>query len=209
MYRQVRDNPQGLIQLLGKYRNNERAYYKIRDSSPRTPLSRAVRLLYLTRLAFNGIYRVNLDGYFNVPYGKKSHLSTCDPDRLLKVSHALRAAVIRHQDFERATTKARSGAVIYFDPPYTVAHENNGFVKYNEKIFSWDDQVRLANHARVLAQRGCHVVISNADHASIRKLYVGFSVARVTRFSRIAASSDHRREISELIFVAPGKNHAS
>jgi DNA adenine methylase len=74
-------------------------------------------------------------------------------------------------------------------------------VKYNERIFSWDDQLRLARHALALSRRGCHVVVSNADHPSVRSLYTQFRMVRLWRFSRIAATSEHRREVSEVVFI--------
>jgi len=204
LYLQVRDYPKELIRILRNYKNNERYYYAIRESTPRARLKKAARLIYLMRLSFNGIHRVNLAGEFNVPYGHRGHLTPCDEESLIRVSNALQSATILEHDFEVATQSAKRGAVVYFDPPYTVAHENNGFVKYNERIFSWEDQLRLAKHARQLVQRGCHVVVSNADHASVRKLYKDFRMTRVTRFSRVAASIEHRRMISELIFIAEG-----
>jgi DNA adenine methylase len=199
-YIQVRDAPESLASVLGLYKNSESNYYKIRATSPRTPIRKAARLLYLTRLSFNGIHRVNLRGEFNVPYGYKDHLSPIDKNQLWAASIALRDAELLSGDFEVTTRNADSGDVVYFDPPYTVAHANNGFIKYNERIFSWHDQQRLAEHARTLAKRGCRVVVSNADHPSIHKLYKGFHCHVVKRPSVIAASSQHRRQITECVF---------
>lgn len=205
LYRHVRDDPDGLIKILQSFENSEKAYYHIREQAFRSPIKRAARLLYLTTLSFNGIHRVNLRGEFNVPYGHKTHLATCDEFRIRATSKALASAKLNVADFEVATRSAKVGDLIYFDPPYTVAHSHNGFVKYNEKIFSWSDQVRLASHAHSLAERGCHVVISNADHPSVRGLYKGFAVKKIQRFSRIAASSEHRKAITELLFYKSGR----
>lgn len=208
LYKQVRDEPRELIRILKTFENSEDYYYQLRDMTFRSAAKRAARLLYLTRLSFNGIHRVNLRGEFNVPYGHKTYLSTCDEDQILAASHILQFAKIVVSDFEKATLTADAGDFIYFDPPYTVAHKNNGFIKYNENIFSWDDQLRLADHARILASRGCHVVVSNADHQSIHKLYRGFRKKRVRRFSRIAASSAHRRAITEMLYYSFGVHDA-
>jgi len=143
---------------------------------------------------------VNLKGVFNVPYGYKTYLPTCDEDRILMASLALQGASIVVGDFQSSTKDASCGDAVYFDPPYTVAHSHNGFVKYNEHIFSWEDQCRLAEHAMRLSKRGCQVVISNADHPSIRELYANFNVVVIDRFSRIAASSEHRKQIQEVVF---------
>jgi DNA adenine methylase len=200
-YIQVRDNPSSLIEVLRSFKNSEADYYSIRAQVPTTPLLKAARLLYLTRFAFNGIHRVNLRGEFNVPYGKKTHLLSVNEDLLLSASNALQHTQLLVGDFEKTTAGVVEGDVIYFDPPYTVAHANNGFVKYNERIFSWNDQQRLATYARTLAERGCRVVVSNADHPSIHDLYRGFDCHIIERPSRIAASSQFRRQITESIFV--------
>lgn len=199
-YTHVRDNPEALADALRSLKNSERDYYKIRATEPRTQLHKAARLLYLTRLSFNGIHRVNLRGEFNVPYGYKTHLTTIDEEHLYLASSALMGAKLLAGDFEENTQNADKGDVIYFDPPYTVAHGLNGFVKYNERIFSWSDQERLAEHVRTLANRGCSVIVSNADHESIHTLYRGFRCHIIKRPSVIAASSSHRRQITECVF---------
>lgn len=200
-YVQVRDNAEGLARVLRSFKNSESDYYAIRAKSPRTPVRKAARMLYLARLSFNGIHRVNLRGEFNVPYGYKTHLTAIDEDHLFSTSNALRTAELRSGDFERTTQDAAHGDVVYFDPPYTVAHGLNGFVKYNERIFSWHDQERLAEYAEALAKRGCRVIVSNADHQSIHKLYKRFRCEVIERPSVIAASSAHRRMITECIFA--------
>lgn len=203
-YVHVRDQREALVRILKKYKNSEMDYYRIRAIDSRTQLTRAARFLYLTRLSFNGIHRVNLNGKFNVPYGHKSHLSSCDEDQLSRTSLALQGTSLVTADFEISTATARSGDVIYFDPPYTVAHAINGFVKYNERIFSWADQERLAQYARLLADRGCCVIVSNADHESIHDLYASFECEVVERPSVIAASSAYRRLTTECIFTTGG-----
>ena len=205
LYIQVRDHPAKIIQALDTYKNSKTFYYKIRAQAPRTPVSRAARLLFLLNLSFNGIHRVNLRGQFNVPYGYKIHRPTHDAALIETSSLALATAKLRAADFSIATASADKSDLVYFDPPYTVAHAHNGFVKYNETIFSWDDQIRLATHAHELAGRGCHVFVSNADHPSVRRLYAGFRVAVIKRYSVIAASSQYRRQISEALYYKPGK----
>jgi len=199
-YVQVRDNPELLLHALRKLRNTEPNYYCVRSQEPTGPIERAARLLFLTTLSFNGIFRQNLDGMFNVPYGKKKHLDPADRTKILAASEGLRGTKILCADFEKSTASAKRGDLVYFDPPYTVAHGNNGFVKYNAKIFSWEDQIRLAKTAIRLSERGCFVFISNADHDSIRSLYRGFRLEVVRRHSKIAASSYYRKEITECLF---------
>ena len=203
-YIQVRDNPKGVIDRLSKYKNSESEYYRIRDMSPKDDIVSAARLIYLTTLSFNGIYRTNLDGKFNVPYGHKKHINPCDSLKILEASKILSVAEILCHDFSDITETAKFGDLVYFDPPYTVSHNNNGFIKYNSKIFSWHDQLRLANISKVLAKRGCRVIISNAYHPSVIHLYKGFNSKIVQRFSIISASSDFRRPIKECIFYNGG-----
>jgi DNA adenine methylase len=200
-YQQVRDNPHELIRALKRLKNSEEDYYNIRDWNPRTPITRAARFLYLTRLAFNGIYRVNLRGQFNVPYGHKTHLSPVDEERLLSMHLALKGATLKTMDFDESLKSASNGDLIYLDPPYTVAHGLNGFLKYNESIFSWADQQRLHETASKLVARGCHVVVSNADHESVRTLYKNFRKIVISRPSVIAADAKRRRVVSECVFI--------
>ena len=199
-YIEVRDNVEPLIRALRRLRNSEEGYYRVRAATPRTPTGKAARLIYLCTLSFNGIYRQNLKGEFNVPYGYKTHLKHYDVARLREASRQLRGRTIRHEDFECAVQGAQPGDVAYFDPPYTVAHGNNGFVKYNAKIFSWEDQKRLARTALRLKGIGCRVIVSNADHPSIRELYPEFDAHVVERFSVMSASSEFRRPVRECLF---------
>lgn len=203
-YATIRDHPERVIDALRRLQNSEAYYYATRASKPRKAHTRAARLIYLCTLAFNGIYRENLTGSFNVPYGRKGDLKVCDPDRILESSSALRTAQLVCGDFSLATNKARAGDLVYCDPPYTVAHNNNGFVKYNARIFSWSDQKRLAKECRRVADLGCYTIASNAAHGEIRRLYKGFNVITISRPSVIAAASSARRTIEEYLLVRDG-----
>ncbi|MGH9561707.1 MAG: DNA adenine methylase, partial [Terracidiphilus sp.] len=147
-YRQVRANPNAVINYLRRWKNNSSTYYSIRSRKPENNTVKAARLIYLSTLSFNGIHRVNLAGQFNVPYGRKKHLQPCHVPRLRRVSAALKNARLECEDFEDAVRNATKGDFVYMDPPYTVTHSNNGFVKYNAKIFTWSDKERLARVAR-------------------------------------------------------------
>jgi len=200
MYAQVRDYPEGVLRHLRQMRNSEEDYYRIRESRPRTSTKSAARLIYLCTLSFNGIHRQNLRGEFNVPYGYKTHIDPCDEVMIRRVCRSLQGKTLLDGDFERAVSAAQKGDFVYFDPPYTVAHGNNGFIKYNAKIFSWADQERLASVASRLKRAGCNVIVSNADHTSIRKLYPSFKVRVIERHSVMAASSEFRRPVRECLF---------
>jgi DNA adenine methylase len=199
-YIQVRDQPESLISNLQNLRNSEVEYYKIRQAKETDPIRSAARFLYLTSLSFNGIYRINHEGIFNVPYGHKTEKAHFDAGQIRLVSSVLGHAKISCCDFEAAVKEAQPNDTVYFDPPYTVVHGNNGFLKYNEKIFSWEDQKRLASVALALANRGCRVFVSNAYHPEVKKLYSDFIPHEVSRKSLIAASSKFRGTILEYVF---------
>jgi DNA adenine methylase len=122
-------------------------------------------------------------------------------ERLKAAQVALAKAEIRCCDFVVACKEAKSGDTVFLDPPYTVAHANNGFLRYNEGIFTWKDQERLAQAARRLDVVGCKVVITNADHPSIRSLYKGFHMKSVSRRSLVASKASKRRLVSELVIT--------
>lgn len=199
-YQQIRDCPDAVISRLSRMKNTKEDYYKVRDNLPKENIARAARIIYLMALSFNGVYRVNLQGKFNVPYGDNKSLTIYDTNKIYAASAALASTDIRTGDFKEALTDAGSGDFVYLDPPYTVMHNNNGFIKYNDHIFSWEDQERLAVFVKELVKRGCKVVISNADHPSIENLYVGFYKQKVTRSSTISASTKFRCEITECLF---------
>ena len=176
-------------------------YYQIRDRQPSDPVERAVRFVYLNRTCFNGIYRVNREGMFNVPIGTKDAVSF-SKGYLEQVADTLRTTVITDDDFERSIGKAGKKDFVFVDPPYTVMHNNNGFVKYNAKLFSWPDQARLAKAIMAASRRGAMVMISNADHPTVRALYDGFGTHRsLTRHSILAGDSCFRRSATELLIT--------
>jgi DNA adenine methylase len=180
----------------------------VRASRPIDPLERAVRFIYLNRTCFNGIYRVNKNGDFNVPIGSKEVVEY--PQGYLKaVADSLATATIEMAGFEETISKAGKGDFVFVDPPYTVRHNDNNFVKYNSSLFSWCDQKKLALAVKAAAHRGAEIMLSNADHSSIRGLYRGFgSHHRITRSSVLAADASQRSKTTELLitnYVTPNR----
>lgn len=166
-------------------------------------VGKAARLLYLNRTCWNGLYRVNEKGEFNVPVGRFN--TTPDIVRAAHIraaSSALQNCEIECRDFGYSCSNLRRGDTVFADPPYTVTHANNGFIRYNEAIFSWSDQVRLARLAHRLAARGVRVIVSNADHKSIRELYCEFHCKKLSRNSMLAASASKRRRVTEMLFTS-------
>lgn len=182
-------------------RHNEALYYRTRAMDPADDIARAVRFIYLNRTCFNGIYRVNLKGKFNVPMGSKNLIEY--PKGYLKgVASILRRASIREADFEETIDMAAAGDFLYVDPPYTVMHNSNNFVKYNSSLFSWEGQIRLADAIKRAAGRGAAIMLSNADHQSVRELYKDFGYHQsVNRASILSADPQHRRPTTELIIT--------
>jgi hypothetical protein len=139
---------------------------------------------------------------FNIPKGTKEKV-ILETDNFRRVSLALARAALVSGDFEPIIQRAQEGDLIFADPPYVTSHSNNGFLKYNEKLFSWDDQVRLRDCLFEAKEKGVHVLATNADSPPIRKLYDEvFSVQSVTRYSVIAAGPDKRGITSELIITS-------
>jgi len=200
-YNRIKHNWAKLERRLASYQEKHDSdfYYKVRERSPVDPVARAVRFLYLNRTCFNGIYRVNKEGHFNVPIGTKEAVSF-ESGYLERVARALKNARIRRRDFAVAIGQANEGDFVFIDPPYTVMHNNNGFVKYNAQLFSWKDQARLATAIKAAGDRGAFIMMSNANHDSVRALYDGFGTHRaLTRASILAGDPSYRRNATELL----------
>lgn len=203
-YRAVRGDVENLIDRLSALRVDRTTFLDVRRRKPQTELDVAARFIYLNRTAFNGLYRVNARGDFNVPFGCKATTRSVDPPTLRACSAALTHADLQWADFKATLDACEQGDFVYLDPPYTVKHNNNGFLRYNERLFSWEDQLALASTACDLVERGVSVVVSNADNVDVRKLYsrTMFVHRRVARLSRMAASNSHRGEIREILMIA-------
>jgi DNA adenine methylase len=174
-------------------------YYYIRSTERRTPASRAARFIYLNRTCFNGLYRVNKQGEFNVPIGTRSSVILPNDDFAV-VSKLLRDVTLAAVDFENAIDRSDRNDLVFIDPPYTVSHNQNGFIKYNERLFTWEDQLRLQRSVLRAHQRGVKIVMTNADHPTVKKLYSSdFKVREIKRNSSISGGTSSRKVITELL----------
>jgi DNA adenine methylase len=202
-YRALSRSPDLIVDALSEMRPDPALYYRIRRARSTDPAIRAAEFLYLNATAWNGLYRVNARGEFNVPYGRPKTDNISDATNLLACSSILRGpnVALTSGDFERAISTAVSGDLVYMDPPYVTRHNNNGFVDYNEQLFKWSDQERLALAARRLADSGVSVIVSNANHHDVLALYPGFTAIRVERCSTLAGSPASRGPVSEIILV--------
>jgi len=200
-YSVLRDEWQNVVERLHHHHlhHSKDYYYEVRDSKPKLLANRAARFIYLNRTCWNGLYRVNLKGKFNVPVGTKTNV-LLETDNFEELSALLKKTELLAADFEGVIDKACSGDFIFADPPYTVRHNLNGFVKYNEKIFRWEDQVRLRDCLVRARNRGCLILLTNASHPSIVDLYENdFELIPLSRSSVIAADSKNRGMYEELV----------
>ncbi|WP_242111968.1 DNA adenine methylase [Luteimonas aquatica] len=199
-YKAIKSDWKSVLDLLRKHQrsHSDDYYYQVRDSAPTAQATRAARFIYLNRTCFNGLYRVNRRGEFNVPRGTKNSV-LLDSDDFELISRKLSKVTLQSGDFERVVDQCGSGDFIYADPPYTVKHNNNGFIKYNEKLFSWSDQERLKDALIRASDRGARVLVSNADHPSIQELYADATCAIVKRHSVMASESERRKLTTELL----------
>ncbi|WP_081035929.1 DNA adenine methylase [Rhodobacter capsulatus] len=174
-------------------------YYATRSNWSSDIFERAAQFIYLNRTCWNGLYRENLKGEFNVPMGSKDWVISEDDD-FASIGAALKYADIKCADFEGVIDDSSEGDLVFVDPPYTTAHNMNGFVKYNESIFTWEDQVRLRDSIVRAVERGAKVVMTNADHSSLRQIYEGVGVCKsVARASVISGASSGRGKTTELL----------
>lgn len=201
VYVQVRDNPYELIEKLHVFPNTENDYYRIRQTVFDTDIERAAQFIYLNQTSFNGLYRVNRSGLYNVPYGFRRNW-TYNEERIIVCSKKLSNARISRGDFEINKTHIKENDLVFLDPPYTVSHNNNGFIEYNKNLFSLEDQIRLSKYIDYIKNRKAYYVLTNADHESIREIFdKGDTIQVCTRNSLIGGKAAERKRITELVFT--------
>ena len=202
-YRCVRDHCGAVIKILNRLKVDERTYYRVRDKlyHKAEKVRRAAYFIYLNKTCWNGLYRVNRDGKFNVPMGQLDRIDEiCDSQELNLASRLLKHVKLRCSDYEDAVQDAQPGDLVYFDPPYITTHLNNGFIKYNSRLFHHSDELRLAKVAQTLAVKGVSVIVSNAAHPLIKQQYDGlFYKTELERNSLIAANPTRRSKFTELL----------
>ncbi|WP_119789591.1 DNA adenine methylase [Flavobacterium anhuiense] len=199
-YSQLRDNADEVINQLKKYKNTSEDYYALRSYKPEDPVEIAAQFIFLNRTSFNGIYRVNSQGIYNVPYGKRPNVDFVTHDLLMSTNNLLKDVSIDCYDFENIYDNLSENDFVFLDPPYSVAHENNGFIMYNQKLFSWDDQIRLRDFAIKLSEKKVNFIITNAYHSSILELYKNIGKMRkISRYSQVGGKVERRGNYNEVI----------
>lgn len=200
-YKAIQTEWEAVAAELSVYQSRHEAafYYDERSRKYDDPIRRAAQFIYLNRTCWNGLYRENLKGEFNVPIGTKTRVIFPDDD-FAALARALQRADLRCCDFEETINYAKKDDFLFIDPPYTTAHNYNGFVKYNQNIFKWEDQIRLSSAVKRAARRGCRILITNAAHDSIRELYEGWTeISEIARSSVISGAVDGRKGTKEQI----------
>lgn len=204
-YRVMSNHPKQLRTLLESHQKKHDAnhYYEVRKHIPENAIERAARFIYLNRTCFNGMYRVNRNGQFNVPIGTRERF-TDDIDLFGEYSRILQHSHIRTQDFVATIREAREDDLVFVDPPYTIAHNQNSFIKYNERLFSWRDQARLLNALVRARNRGAMIVATNARCLELEQMYreYGFYTHILSRFSSISGNADGRGRQEELLVTS-------
>lgn len=200
----VRDRVESLIETLNEHqeKHNKDYYYLIRAEKYETEIKRAARIIYLNKTCFNGLYRENSQGKFNVPMGKYKNPPICQPDLLRSVSAALQFKEIKVRSFEKVLNEAKKGDFVYFDPPYHPISATSNFTGYSRDSFSEKDQIRLRDVFAELAILGVKVMLSNSDCELIRELYNNFNIHQVLAARSINSNASKRGKISELLVTS-------
>lgn len=208
-YQQIKDNPSELIKSLSKHKeSNSKEYYLNLRSADRDSriekmnnVERAARIMYMLRVNFNGLYRVNSKNQFNVPYGRYKNPQIVDSDLIVSISQYLNENTIHilNGDFEEAVKDVEAGDFVYFDPPYIPLSETSSFTSYTHEGFSYEDQVRLRDTFKKLDEKGAYVMLSNSSSPLVGELYKDFKIHKVSATRTNGAKSSSRGKIDEII----------
>jgi len=207
-YNIIRNNVSELIESLKKHKNEKEYYYKIRkiDRKPKkfekwSDIEKASRNIYMNRCCFNGLYRVNSKGQFNVPFGSYKNPKFCDRENLIAVHKALKSVILIHDTFEKCLDFGQKGDFVYFDPPYVPISDSANFTSYTKDNFAKDDQIKLYNVFKTLDERGCKLMLSNSYSDFIIKLYNEYKIKILKAKRAINSDATKRGEIKELLIL--------
>lgn len=203
-YLAVRDDVEKVIRLLKKHEPSEKHFYEVRalEAANLNSPQAAARTIFLNRTCFNGLYRVNRRGEFNVPFGRYNNPTVCHEENLRRASTFLKHAAIQSRDVFTTCQDVERGDLVYFDPPYDPISPTASFTSYARDGFDKDQQTQLADTFATLARRGVHCVLSNSDTPFIRKLYKSFKIDEVYARRAINSRADRRGPITELLISA-------
>lgn len=207
-YVAIRDRVEELISALTlhseKYfKNPKEYYYEVRESNPKNQIEKVSRLIFLNKTCFNGLYRVNSKGKFNVPLGKYTNPNIVNRENLIAVSHVLRSKEIsiKCQDFSKTLERVQKNDFVYLDPPYQPVSQTSNFTSYTNDSFGYEDQERLFLEFQRLDSKGCKVMLSNSKSDEVLDLFEGYSDKTIEISSNrfINSDSKNRTGHSELL----------
>lgn len=201
-YIAVKVNSNLVIESLKKFKRDKESYYIIRSLNFENDFDRAAQFIYLNQMSFNGIYRVNASGGYNVPYGNREKYEF-DYDNILLVGDFLQNVTIEHCDFQDSINKVTENDLVFLDPPYTIAHNLNGFVQYNQKIFSLKDQYRLTAAIDQIKEIGADYILTNAAHSKVKEIFdkENDTLLEISRASVVGGKYSTRGKYSEYLFT--------
>ena len=200
-YQGIREDVEGVITRLEthKAQHCKEYYYAVRAEVPETLLDRAARIIYLNKTCYNGLFRENSKGKFNVPMGSYKNPLICDADNLRACAEVLRKTKTEVRPFETVVAKVKPGDLVYFDPPYVPVSKTASFTSYDRAGFGEESQRRLADVFRTLDTKGARVLLSNSMTGLVKELYSDFTLQRVRANRRVNSRADRRGEIDEAL----------
>lgn len=200
-YKTIQNSVEDVISILSSFKNEEEFYYEMRAQNPEYlhDIERTARLLYLNKTCFNGLYRVNKKGLFNVPYGKRTG-NFYDSAILRNASAYLKNAKIEFADYSNTLKKhAEKEDFIFLDPPYYPVSKYGDFKRYTKEFFYHDDQIALKNEFDRLVELGCHVILTNSDHPVILDLYKDYEIKTIETKRMINSDAKNRKGIDIIV----------
>lgn len=205
LYDAVKNELEGVIDALAVHRNDADYFYQVRAQDPAqlTAVERAARLIFLNKTCYNGLYRENRKGQFNVPFGRYKNPTICDPKRLRAASAALQSVQLQTADFSQLLAQAGPGDFVYLDPPYVPLSATSQFTSYSRHGFDAADQRRLATAVADLTARGCKVMLSNSAAPLVYQLYDGrgYQLIPIPARRQINSNGRGRGPITELLIL--------
>lgn len=201
VYRGVREDVERVIASLldHKRKHSEKHYYEVRAKNPKDDFDQAARIIYLNKTGYNGLYRENSQGKYNVPFGRYKNPGICDEENLRSVAKALQRAKLEVRHFSKTLDCVEPGDFVYFDPPYHPVSRTASFTSYAKGGFGEDGQILLAKVAEDLDARGVRVLLSNSMTPLVKELYAKFTIDEVFANRNVNSRADRRGKISEAL----------
>lgn len=201
-YIQVRDNPQAVIEKLSMYENTEESYYKIREKKPESDIETAARFIYLNKTSYNGLYRVNRNGEYNVPYGYRKNVDFSS-NQIIEASKKLQKSNIKTGSFDVNKYIIQPNDLFFLDPPYAVSTDQNSFIGYNAELFSVEKQHELKDFVDYIDKKGAFFILTNAYHRTIKDIFntENTRCMELSRNSLIGGRAAMRGKVSEYLFT--------